>query len=94
MADIKHSQIEISVNSELISEIRSLIAYKSAADEAMSYCLETTNDEHAKHLLLTALNIGAHGNSAEQPLAPDAAKWSGHYETCPAKNGGTCMCGY
>ena len=32
--------------------------------------------------------------AAEQTLVPDAAKWSGHYETCPAKNGGTCTCGY
>ena len=26
--------------------------------------------------------------------APDAAKWSGHYETCPANKGGACSCGY
>jgi len=32
--------------------------------------------------------------AVEQTLAPDAAKWSGHYETCPANNGGTCTCGY
>lgn len=41
-------------------QIESLWLYKSAADEALSYCLETTDDVIAKDLLLKALNIGAH----------------------------------
>ena len=61
MADIKHAEITIEVNSELASCVSSLLKYKSAADEALSYCLETVTDEHAKKLLLNALNIGAHG---------------------------------
>lgn len=40
--------------------VESLLSYKSAADEALSYCLETTDDVIAKDLLLKALNIGAH----------------------------------
>ena len=36
---------------------------------------------------------GAYGSHLTQRV-PDAAKWSGHYETCPAKDGLTCTCGY
>lgn len=61
MADIKHAEITIEVNAKLTSTVAYLLKYKSAADEALSYCLETSTDKHAKKLLLNALNIGAHG---------------------------------
>lgn len=46
------------------------LKYKSAADEAMSYCLETTEDEHAKRLLITALNLGAHSKENDTDTYP------------------------
>jgi hypothetical protein len=54
--------INVVVEQALVDHIETLLDYKSAADEAMSYCLETTQDERAKKLLLHALNIGAHGS--------------------------------
>lgn len=33
-------------------------------------------------------------SSVPTSRALDGAKWGGHYETCPANNGGTCTCGY
>lgn len=52
--------IEIEINNGMVEEIRALMLYKAAADEAMSYCMEATKDKHAKKLMLRALNIGAH----------------------------------
>jgi hypothetical protein len=33
-------------------------------------------------------------NKAAEHSVQRTAKWSGHYETCPANNGGSCTCGY
>ena len=71
MADIKLSQIEIKVNLELVSQIRWLMKYKDAADEALSYLITNEKDAHAAKLMLNALNIGAHEQPAQQPRAGD-----------------------
>lgn len=65
MADIKHSQIEIQVNLELVAQIKWLMKYKAAADEALSYLITNEKDAHAAQLILTALNIGAHEQPAQ-----------------------------
>lgn len=51
--------LEVTIDAKLLREYRWLMSYKSFADEALSYILETTKDEHAKDLALRALNIGA-----------------------------------
>lgn len=51
-----------------------LLAYKAAADEALSYTLETTQDERAKELSLRALNVGAHGAGQEDTVKTHGIK--------------------
>jgi len=58
-------------------------SYRDAADEAMSYCLETTKDKHAKYLLLTALNIGAHEHAAQQGVQPTVLAARHKLVSCP-----------
>lgn len=70
MADIKHSQIEIQVNLELVAQIKWLMKYKAAADEALSYLITNEKDAHAAQLILTALNIGAHEQPAQHSVQP------------------------
>ena len=52
-------EIKVSLDSEFSKIIKWLGEYKAAADEALSYCLETSIDEKQTALCLKALNIGA-----------------------------------
>lgn len=62
--------------SEVITEVDFLMKYKSAADEALSYVLETTNDKKAEKMVLESLNIGAH----EQPKPQKCPKCGGRLQ--------------
>lgn len=70
---MKHSQIEIQTNLELVAQIQWLMKYKAAADEALSYLITNEKDAHAAKLMLNALNIGAHEQPAQQSRQADMA---------------------
>jgi len=60
MANVK--DIEIKINEDLVKQVKWLLDYKAAADEALTYIITNEKDAHAAKLILNALNIGAHND--------------------------------
>lgn len=60
MANVK--DIEIKINEDLVKQVKWLLEYKAAADEALTYIITNEKDAHAAKLILNALNIGAHND--------------------------------
>ena len=72
---------------EALAKIAVLMREDDTADRLLSKCLghlSTSSEDGAKEL---------HDEIAEAFGSQiPKKKWNGHYETCPANNGGSCTC--